>query len=175
MLRGVDMFYDHVEMTQEHKDFILNELIPFIQRDHGNGFAMEIWLGESEHLLRNLPDQDRLRFADRPLPACGTVCCIGGSIDYLMCKKMFPPDSFGLNDVNQMLTEISTQDTARFIGLDFRKGHDLFFEKDWPPAYKKRFAEAKNPQEQADIACDLLREVVETNGKVLAGQYGTKA
>jgi hypothetical protein len=132
-------------MNKSHKKFILKKLIPFIMRDQGRGFDMEIWI-------------DTVEFdgATRKVPVCGTVACIGGSIQVLK------PNSL----------------SERVLGLTGEQCYDLFHNWDyfdprrsnrggWPNSFARRFKKAKTTLGKAKVACDLLREVVKTEGKCL--------
>ena len=68
-------------MNEAQKKFIKNELIPFILREQGCGFAMQSWW--EEELPGTLTVWDGIK---RKTPKCGSVCCIGGTVQ--MLKKL---------------------------------------------------------------------------------------
>jgi hypothetical protein len=139
------------KMPAKAKNFILKKLIPFIMRKQGRGFRMDFWLEHDEP--GEIFESD---FVNRKVPKCGTVCCIGGSIEYLTGKRT------GL---------------AKAIGLTPRQADGLFnewlydseypYKFAWPEKFSNRFREKTTPIGKAKVACDLLREVVKTNGECL--------
>ena len=138
-------------MTKTQKQFITKKLIPFIEREGGRGFIMQNWLkdclvpGETCY-------KDRL---PRKVPICGTVACIGGSIEVL--KK--PRGGYGY---------IEAVEAGKEIGLDDLQSNILFAASiRWPEPFRRRYLKAKTVRTQAKVAADLLREMVRTNRKVL--------
>lgn len=138
-------------MNARQKKFVLEKLIPFILREHGRGFVMETWIDE-------IAPGEKFTFdgLQRTSPNCGTVCCIGGSIDYL--KKNGNYD----------------EGTAALIGLSEAQGYALFHgwfsttsANRWPRSYQTKFKKAKTTLGKAKVACALLREVVKTDGHCL--------
>src|SRR5574340_962904 len=98
-------------LRMKPKTFILNYLIPFIMRDAGNGFVMDTWkrkapkeCGGKEYVYDGI---------ERRAPACGTVACIGGSIQCLT----------GLN------FRFAPNKTAKLLGITRDEAYGLFF--DW--------------------------------------------
>jgi len=145
-----------MKMTVRHKNFILKKLIPFILREQGRGFAMDRWLGKYE------PDEEVcLDNVWRETPVCGTICCIGGSIQHLKNIK-------GLGS--------KVAEAGAMIGLDYEATEGLFYywtdeNKDfgygWPAKYRDRYKKASTPYRKARVAAALLREVVRTSGECL--------
>jgi hypothetical protein len=147
-------------MNAQQKKFILKKLIPFILREQGRGFGMESWiLDETPGYLSYVDD------VPRAVPVCGTICCIGGSIEVLC----------GLPSSAMSRTKI----VANKIGLTLDQANGLFYEwtngnvgKDghvygWPAKFAKRFARASTPYKKARVAVALLKEVVKTEGECL--------
>ena len=138
-------------MNKRHKAFIIGELIPFIMREQGRGFAMDKWiitgLGKHEDYVFD----DRARRA----PKCGTVCCIGGAIELL---KHLPHSA-------------DSDAAGKAIGLNEDRSWKLFhgWINLWPKMYTDRYRRARTTCGKAKVARDLLREVVRTNGKCLDG------
>jgi hypothetical protein len=146
-------------MTDEDKQFILNELIPFILREEGRGFGM------SKLYLRRPPGtQVTVDDIKRVVPTCGTVCCIKGSIEVLK----------GLSS-DFLLNHEDSEQIGALIGLDYERSWALFqrwrleydFLYQWPLKQRQAFAEAETPLAKAEIACEVLRLVVETGGACL--------
>jgi hypothetical protein len=137
-------------MRARDKKFIRERLIPFIMREKGRGFGMNIWLDDDR-----LPGKPiTLDDVTRKVPKCGTVGCIGGSIALLKRKK----DKF---DCDYELT-------GKSIGLNDNQSGRLFSgEIRWPEPYRTKFWQAETPYQKAKIACELLREVCETSGHCL--------
>lgn len=138
------------------KKFILNHLIPFILRDAGRGFAMNHW-------NISVSDDDDVQWmdniADRKVPACGTVACIGGSIECLTGIRGGGDDERAAK-------------MSKILGLSEWQTHGLFYdwepyEGGWPEEYAKRFALADTPYKKARVACALLRQIALKGGKVL--------
>ena len=145
-------------MTAEAKAFVLEKLIPFINREQGRGFTMEHW--KSDFRVGSVLEFDGV---PRKIPDCGTVACIGGSIEVLR-RNNYPDRS-----------EASISET---IGLNKGEGEGLFYywelseddsrvEYQWPVSFQKKYANASTPRAKAKVACDLLRVVVKTNGECL--------
>lgn len=144
-------------MNAKQKNFITKKLIPFILREQGRGFGMEFWKSNYE------PDTEIVRDdVLRKVPVCGTVCCIGGSITYLIGKR-----------------KASTAGAA--IGLTEDQSFGLFYEWSsggrhigddgcnygWPIKFTEKFANASTAYQKAKVAASLLKEVVRTNGDCL--------
>ncbi len=141
-------------MTEEQKRFILKKLIPFILREDGRGFVMDIW-GDTPIGATIVGDGIR-----RAVPSCGTVACIGGSIAVLAKLPLVGGASL----------------CAAHIGLTYRQGMALFFGLEklqtrphmpWPLTFRKRYAQARTPLAKAQVAGALLKEVARTGGKCL--------
>lgn len=134
------------------KKFILNHLIPFILRDAGHGFAMDSWKEPA-------PKEDggkEYSFDDiyRRAPACGTVACIGGSIQCLTGLR--------LNADRKM---------AHLLGITPDEVEGLFYswmeyEDGWPKKFAERFTQAETPYQKARVACALLRQIALKGSKV---------
>jgi hypothetical protein len=137
-------------MNKVQKRFILRKLIPFILREQGRGFAMSTWA--DKHLAKG----SRFEFdeVERLTPVCGTVACIGGSVDVLKGYKTR-----------------TWRRAAKALGLSDLQANTLFFRWDvgdgWPERFRHAYAKAKQPLTKAKVACALLREVVRTNGACL--------
>jgi hypothetical protein len=146
-------------MNATQKKFILNKLIPFMLREHGNGFAMDTWRSTYENNPEEIKRWGLEDFDDvkhKP-PSCGTVACIGGSIQLL--KK---------------ISDGREKQLANAIGLTEDQANGLFYHWDdgsadfgWPGKYINRFEKAKTPLAKAKVAVALLKEVVRTDGKCL--------
>lgn len=137
-------------MNAKQKKFILTKLIPFIMRENGRGFEMETWKfrildGETKYFHSNTNKTISA-------PKCGTVCCIGGSIQIL--KRL--DSDMGFNSAGEL------------IGLSSSQSHKLFSASIvWPEPFASRYKKAKTPLTQAKIACEVLKEVVRTEGACL--------
>lgn len=135
-------------MNAKQKKFILEKLCPFILREQGRGFIMQHWSINT--------NSDKYYYSDKigyiKSPQCGTVCCIGGSIDILTKCKIPHDEVMGLPE--EMLNGL-------FYGFD---GHD---ECAWPDKYVLALENAKTPLAAAKVAVKLLHEVVKTNGQCL--------
>ena len=149
-------------MNKQQIKFIEKKLIPFVQREAGNGFAMSTW--KQAFTERDVEENERLGFVEkfdgvehRP-PVCGTVACLGGSIQYLTGKH-------------------AIRSLGKTIGLSREAAHGLFYmwQDDevnihgygWPRRFKTAFDKAKTPRGKASVAVRLLREVVRTKGECL--------
>src|SRR5580658_8642217 len=71
------------------KKFVQQYLFPAMRREHGNGFAMQVWCCKTDHKDYYFDD------VERPAPACGTVACIGGTLDIVLNMKGSPCDVLG--------------------------------------------------------------------------------
>jgi len=148
-------------MTKEQKHFIVKKLIPFIMREQGRGFAMSRWWFEREPGSQCTGDGIRRR-----VPNCGTVCCIGGSVQVLRGEEghFFSPTLY----VREALG-LSEDET---VGLcyNWAESEGAFNSEvpfAWPMKFRSAFARAKTPLGKAKVACRLLKEVVRTEGKCL--------
>lgn len=140
-------------MNKKHADFIRKELIPFILRERGRGFAMDVWRGR----VSGRPTFDGVR---RSAPSCGTIACIGGSVEIL--KPFHPP--------------------RESLGLDGRHSWGLFHEEQsmrerfgWPPSFARRYKRARTARGKAQVAAELLELVAQSRGRVLDGNAATRA
>lgn len=145
-------------MNTKQKSLTIRKLIPFILRDRGRGFAMQRWIGRVPRGSRFFRDG-----IERVGPSCGTVACIGGSIQLLTHSRA------GLTtDADERLVQ-------RTLGLTHRQVETLCYGWEqsvggappWPERFRRRYARARTPLGKARVACALLREVVRTNGSCL--------
>lgn len=146
-------------MNQEHKDFITEELCPFILREQGNGFAMESW-------SYYWPESDRLMHFDGVLhqrPACNTVACVGGSVELLTREKDSTHDRYAT--VSQALGLSIAQTTTLCYG--WKGTPSRWLPQLWPTRYVERYAQAETALAKAEVVVALLHEVVATDGAVL--------
>lgn len=128
------------------KQAFLDSLCEFITREQGRGFAMETW-------RRKRPPGTKMELDEitREFPKCGTVACIGGSIQSLR-------------------PEVNVYTTAdKLLGLNRADADLLFYDwkYDWPEPFRTRYEKASTTEAKAEIAVDLLREAVRTAGKCL--------
>lgn len=141
-------------MNARHKKFILRKLIPFILREQGRGFEMASWFMHPSEGLKTYFHQDLNKKVK--VPACGTVACIGGSIEALKMKQV---------EYGRTYSEIGA-----LVGLNSTQSWALFSSAiEWPKPFALRYKKAKTPLTQAKIACEVLRLVVKTEGKCLDG------
>lgn len=139
------------------RKFILKTLIPFVLREHGNGFAMDTW--HTAVPPGNLFASDEI---ERKVPACGMVCCLGGSIQAI---KDIPGSGIGM-----------TAELGAFLGLTPEEARGLFYhwygkdEYRWPAKYMRMFAARKTPLGKAKVACALLTEIAMNGGACLHGK-----
>jgi hypothetical protein len=133
------------------KRFILDHLIPFIMRDAGRGFAMDMWSAENR-IPGYVYEYDGLK---RIGPACGTVACIGGSIQCLTG-----------------LREHQLSKMAELLGITEIQAYGLFYhyrphEDGWPTEYAKRLRDATTPYRRAQVTCSLLRKIANEGSAAL--------
>lgn len=152
-------------MQKKHINFIKKKLIPFILRENGKGFAMEDWKSqfteeELEQLRLEGNDTWEGDGIERKIPSCGTVACIGGSIECLIA-----PNS---------RRSLSLKKLAKVIGITQGEARGLFYNWTgvnerycWPAKYDKLFARRKTPLGKAKVAVALLKEICRTDGKCL--------
>ena len=69
-------------MKPEAVRFIRAELIPFMLREQGHGFAMSEWIAAIDPGVPFTADG-----VERNVHRCGVVACIGGSIEYLLRQR----------------------------------------------------------------------------------------
>jgi len=144
------------EMTKKQKTFVLKRLVPFILREQGRGFGMDYWMRTGI----TPGDEWIVDGVARRAPRCGTVCCIGGSINFLKTKGK---------------EEFGPATAAEHIGLSYDRACSLFYGwtgeyadvRSWPEPYLSDYEEANTPYRKARVAVRLLREIVRTDGKVM--------
>jgi len=141
-------------MNAKQRKFIEKKLIPFILRVEGNGFAMSTWISK---YTRQAQREGPMYFDSiaHQRPQCGTVACIGGSIQCL--KKV--------RGVDKM---------AKILGITFEQADGLFHNWEpgdtgfgWPESFRERFSNAATPYRKAQVAVALLKRVIKTNGACL--------
>lgn len=149
-------------MNAAQKRFIRRKLIPFILREHGHGFQMHGWI-EYETPGSRVECDGILR----KVPKCGTICCIGGSVQIL--KSLAGRGTFAC---------------AEALGLTGLQARGLFYHWDgeesyvddtdgsyhfygWPEKFATAFAQRKSAFGKARVAVRLLEEVIKTNGACL--------
>ena len=133
-------------MNARQAKWIVEKLCQFILREQGRGFAMSF---RSRFAPNEKIVADGIR---RYPPSCGTVCCIGGSIEILKGKCL------------ETVHEIS-----RSVGLTEKQGCALFYgwEDEWPQRHRSRYAKARSMIAKAIVAVSLLKIVAKTRGKCL--------
>lgn len=135
-------------MTEEQKQFVLERLIPSVEREEGRGFDMKVWFEKWGVYVEEGHNRDL-----RTRPSCGTVCCIGGLIESLV----------GTN------VPLSFRKAGEIIGLNPAQSRILFDENIfWPQPYRSQWMSAFTPGEKAAVAAALLGEVVRTNADILS-------
>jgi hypothetical protein len=138
-----------VKVKKVNGEFILKELIPFILREHGQGFSMQQWAFKARPGREMLWDG-----VWHTIPPCGTVACIGGSARILMKEK-------GIQDMY----------TREYLGLTASQYEHLVYGwmdvHQWGEPYVSSYAKAGTPLAKAKVAVRLLKKVVATDGKVL--------
>jgi hypothetical protein len=143
------------KMTAAQKKFLMVTLPEFIVREQGRGFKMSAWISRGEPGEEHYGDGVR-----RSIPKCGTVACIGGSVQLL--HKL--PDG---ND----------REVAKVLGITpreedglcyyWRPGQSNTVGCAWPSTFASRFAKAKSTVAKAKIAAELCKLVGKTEGKCL--------
>ena len=137
-------------MNKRQADWIVKKLCPFILREQGRGFGMNGWL-----TLKIRPGAIHNRDGlDRKAPSCGTIACIGGSIQFL--------NGSGGDDF--------CESAGADIGLDSSRSRNLFYgwcNLGWPRRFRDRYAKAKTALSKARVAVSLLKLVAKTRGKCL--------
>ena len=148
-------------MTKEQKKFLTNTLSKFILRDHGRAFHMSYW----RRLVSTVHIDDPIPI---PIPACGTICCIGGSAAVLLGKT-----EAGFRRLGGDKTKM-----ASLLGLTYDQVDGLFYywhlrarnefiDYAWPHKFAVAYEKAKTPLGRAKVAVRLLKEVARTNGECL--------
>jgi len=145
-------------VNAKQKKFITEKLIPFILRAEGNGFAMDTWKQDFTKQVQNdVENGDDFYFdhVNHKFPVCGTVACIGGSIQCLAGVR-------GMSNMADMLGLTINQTNTPFYSWD--TGRDVH---GWPMKFQRQFEARKTPLGKAKVAVALLREVVKTSGECL--------
>jgi hypothetical protein len=113
------------------------------------------WQNEEDFL--RLGTYLSLDSVEHDFPKCGTVACLGGSVQCLIGKR-------------------SHKALAEALGITKQQASGLFYSwgpenKDlphgWPEKFRLRFADKNTPAKKARVAVSLLKEVVRTNGECL--------
>jgi hypothetical protein len=149
-------------MNAKQKNFITKELIPFILREQGCGFGMSGWLYRTSTPGDEI-ERDKIV---RPIPICGTVACIGGSIQVLT------QDAYDRSAIEDKAPQILGISRRRALGLFYWWRPNANEQNDyrWPLRYAKKFEAADSPLAKAKVVANLLKNVITTNGKCL-GPY----
>jgi hypothetical protein len=150
-------------MNAKQKNFILKKLIPFILREQGRGFGMDGWRRNADPGAEEWFDG-----VTRAVPVCGTVCCIGGSIEVLKKYNHIA----GPNSAVAMGTRELGITNAQAYGLFYGWGLggvslDGISVHGWPLEFAERFRDATTPYRKARVAAALLKDVIRTNGECL--------
>lgn len=151
-------------MTEEQKLFMRDTLPQFIVREQGAAFAMEEWLLDDSDSGIEPNKTITLDGILRTIPTCGTVSCIGGSVELLLGMRTERPVSHTL--------------LAERMGLSYQESDALFYgwmgpaddevgEYAWPQSFAERYEEADTTLEKAVVAAELCVLVAETDGKCL--------
>ena len=143
-----------MNLNKSEKEFVLKALIPFIMSQQGNGFAMSTWKA-----FRPAGALFTVDHVKRVVPPCGTVACLGGSIE--MLKK--------IPDIDRIY--------GRLLGMTHNQREGLFYHWPWyeyeyrpfcwPRDLSTRFFRARTTEGKARVACALLRRIVKFGGQVM--------
>jgi len=146
-------------MNLKAKNFIRRKLIPFILREEGRGFAMSTWQ-ENENPGQHLTEDD----ITRKVPKCGTVACIGGSLQALSDNKI--EDERGLG---RMIGLTPAQTFGLFYEWEEQDGMNGYISRShaWPISFRNEFAKAKTTLGKAKVAVKLLRKIAKDGGGIL--------
>lgn len=147
-------------MNKAAKKFIEKKLIPFVQREAGNGFAMSTWKQPytQQDIDANFGAKEEFDSVEHRVPACGTVACLGGSIQVLTGKRGMGPLSKAIG---------LSKDAADGLFYNWLSGDINPQGYGWPTKFAVAFGKAKTPRGKAGVAVRLLREVIRTNGECL--------
>ena len=139
------------------KEFIETKLIPFILRDRGRGFVMQRWImniSKGDEIVAGLGG-----IPAREAPSCGTVACIGGSIELL--TGLYKSDIAAISSL---------------LGISSENAHALFYgwiptsltnaPRLWPKSFRARFKKARTAYTKARVATSLLRQIAKRGDKV---------
>lgn len=140
------------------KAFCDKFLFPAMRREHGNGFAMQTWGIQIGPGVQNEFDD-----VVRPAPACGTVCCIGGTIENLTTGSENPAE------LGELLGLDHYDAYALFFRWNFKPGHPeqaLPETRCWPTDLQEKFKNARTPLQKERVAEQMVRLAVKTKGKV---------
>lgn len=150
------------------KQFIETKLIPFILRDQGRGFAMQRWImgiSKGDEIVGSLDD-----IPAREAPSCGTVACIGGSIQLLTGLKFVHLNHVFASRYRSDIAAISSllgisSENARALFYGWRKSssNETNF---WPESFRARFSKARTAYAKARVAASLLRQIAKRGDKV---------
>src|ERR1700689_5113787 len=132
-----------------NKKFIEDKLIPFILRENGRGFSMVYWR------YREQPGRPLEADALRLVPKCGTVACIGGSIEILINE---PGEGVQANKLGLTIEQYDA------LCYGWKKTNGTTYGGFWPDKFCEAYAKVKTPLAKAKVAIRLLREGIETNG-----------
>lgn len=146
--------------------FIREKLIPFVLREQGRGFAMEVWQRTGLEPNETWFYDDLL--LSRKVPKCGTIACIGGSVEALVQKrkKTGPWKWWVDTEIDGEKYDFRVVSAAPLLGISYKNTNKLFYhwntgDEGWPLKHLTAFAKAKTPLQQAKIACKFLGEIAE--------------
>lgn len=148
------------------KEFCRQFLFPVMEREHGTGFAMQNWSYDVQP--GSVVNKDGLT---RVAPDCGTMCCIGGTIQHLCIQTAELKATCELFSLNKY---------GELLGLDVYTTESLFYRWDmnlpraWPEPLAQKFADAETPAEKVKIAEQMVRLAVRTKGKCFNPNFKMK-
>lgn len=150
-------------MTKAGRQFILEKLIPFVEREHGNGFAMSQW-----HRRYLTPGTESMDFDDvfRICPVDGSVCCLGGSIAVLLGR----PAGFDAAESPELAAALSLtikQAAGLFLNWRNERARTALQKYCWPRKYRNAYQRANTPAAKAAVAVRLLRQLAAEGGQIL--------
>lgn len=135
--------------------FVKDYLFPAMEREHGNGFAMDTWR-QKIHVIDG--DSDKVRFDDvfRKVPACKSVMCIGGTMEAIV----------GTRNLDKL---------GAILGIDSDYVGTLFYDWDvrggWSDKFLEAFRDAKTPLQKVRAAKGQVLEAIKTKGACFYREY----
>lgn len=155
-------------------------LFPLMERESGNAFCMAYWLcplgsyGKPGDILYDSEFDN----VDRVIPACNSIQCIGGSLQFLVKPESLPIDLCELQEGPD--TMVATEEAlGQLLGLDKSQTYGLFnrwYSRSffgscvgygWPDDLQAAYRNAKTPAQKVKVAKRAILRAIKTKGKCM--------
>ena len=100
------------------------------------------------------------------IPPCGTHACIAGWACILdaMDKRGITIEEINWDTIRNNYMNVHGK-ARKILAISWEEQNKLFYLKDWPPEFAKRYDDSETAQERAEATAQRIEHFIATNGK----------